>query len=378
VPQWHWLRGARREDIAWRNDAAARGNESDSVAIDPADFIIREVEDPLCEIALLCFVRRNFGKKNWTVFQADYAIPALFALLGENTPLDKVKEWLALVREVTNNSRGALPPCRRGWKTLDVGDRDGSQFDCTIQARTRISCSPARAAHLTMLAQSTGMNDSQGNVQDSIFDASRRPRRPTFRRSAGAVRQAHPGCRVPLAAAGAYFELAAEDREDVNGLADRAVKFSTPALMPTRQSIRSARAWSCGKRRVIPPLSRSPQSRLRASAPLANRATPAAKGRDVLFRTARCLGWGSHGTRPGSHHGPNRRPDRDRRRGRLSPPRGPCRGRSPPTAKAGAHRVARRCEALAEAVGTALASAWPRPHSSTQGGKMKRALLNPF
>src|SRR5690606_4169926 len=62
VPQWHWFRD--HETWRWRYDPNARDDQSQSTEIEPADFIIREIDDPVNEIALLSFVRANMSKKD--------------------------------------------------------------------------------------------------------------------------------------------------------------------------------------------------------------------------------------------------------------------------------------------------------------------------
>jgi hypothetical protein len=139
-----------------------------------------------------------------------------------------------------------------------------------------------------MLAQSTGMNDSQGNVQDSIFDALAQAEAADI----SALLQAQFDKRIlavefPSQPPVAYFELAAEDREDVNALADRAVKFSTAGFDADETELSERAGMKLRKKAVIPPGITIPAVQTAPlSAPLANRATPAAKGRDVLFRTA--------------------------------------------------------------------------------------------
>ncbi len=227
VPQPHWVRDGQDFDV-WKYDADARGNETSAVAIDRAQFIIREVDDPLCEIALLCFVRRGLAKRNWSTFQEDYALTTLIATLGENTPLDKVKEWLDLIKGVTGNSRMVLPPGAE-VKGLDLGNLDGVQFDNFIKAEDADLVLAGTGGLLTMLTANTGLGgDSQGDNHEAAFDALAIAEAAEV----SALLQAQHdkpllNQEFPSQPAVAYFELAAQDREDLDALAERLAKLKT-------------------------------------------------------------------------------------------------------------------------------------------------------
>ena len=187
---------------------------------------MREVDDPLCDIALLCFIRRNLAKKNWTVFQEDYALASIFAMLGENTPLDKVKEWLELVKGVTGNSRGVLPPGST-IEALDLGNLDGVQFENFIKHEDSDLVLAGTSGLLTMLTADTGMNgDSQSGAHEATFDALAIAEAMEI----SAILQAQfdkPALRAdfPSQPPVAYFELAAQDGDDLDALAERLAKL---------------------------------------------------------------------------------------------------------------------------------------------------------
>ncbi|MBI5771909.1 MAG: DUF935 family protein [Verrucomicrobia bacterium] len=225
VPQWHWGRNPDNFD-EWLYDAEARGSLTSAVPVDPAGFIIREVDDPLYEIALLCFLRRNLAKKNWTVFQEDYALASIFAMLGENTPLDKVKEWLELVKGVTGNSRGALPPGAK-IEALDLGNLDGVQFENFIKAEDADLVLAGTSGLLTMLTAAGGLgNEAQGQNHQEAFDTLALAESMDI----SAVLQTQFDRRIlaaeyPSQKPVAYFQLAAQDVEDLDALAERLVKL---------------------------------------------------------------------------------------------------------------------------------------------------------
>lgn len=291
VPQWHWLRDPQTWE--WKYDATARYAVQSAVPIDPADFIIREVDDPLCEIALLCFIRRGLAKKDWTSFMEDYALPSVFAMLGENTPLDKVKEWLEIMKQVTSNSRGALPPGST-IETLEAGQLDGVQFQSFIKAEDEDLVLAGTGGLLSMLTANTGLGgDKQGDNHEGAFDAiaqaeameitaimQRQFDRPLLQRE------------FPSQPVVAYFELAALDQEDVDALAERTVKFSQAGFEADADQLseksgmkltRKAPALSLPNGAPVPPAPGDPAALSQAEVALKNRAVAAAAGREARF-----------------------------------------------------------------------------------------------
>lgn len=229
VPQWHWLK--HPDTFDWRYDATARYDINRSVPIERQNFIIREVDDPLCEIALLCFIRRNFAKKDWTGFLADYGIPSIFATLGENTPIDKVAEWLTLVKQVTSNSRGALPPGST-ITPFELGNLEGIQFQNFISAEDADLVLAGTGGLLTMLTANTGMGDKgQADNHEATFTAIALAEaadvNSIFQSQFDKLLLAQE---FPSQPAVAYFELAAEDEEDVTALADTVQKLHNAGL----------------------------------------------------------------------------------------------------------------------------------------------------
>jgi phage gp29-like protein len=221
VPHEHFFRD--QQSWEWRYDPTARNQVSGSTRLADAGFITREVDAPLDEIAVLCGLRANMSKKDWDAFCEDYSIPSVFFALSENTPQDKVKEWLAAAEKVTGNSRGALPP--GGTVTTIDESGDGAQFKEHMLWQEREVVLAGTGGLLTMIAESGSGTLAGGAHQDAFdllalaealevsailqeqFDA------PTLRRD------------FPSQPPVAYFELAAEDAEDLDQLAERLAKL---------------------------------------------------------------------------------------------------------------------------------------------------------
>ncbi len=163
VPQWHWLR-PRGE---WLYDASAQASSS-GVTIDPTDFIIREVPDPIDEIAGICFVRKNMSVKDFDAFIETFGIPSIFVILPPNTPDEKVKEYQATADAMTANGRGAMP---HGSDIKTVGEKDAGAppFLPHIRYQDEQIVMAGTAGKLKMLVES-GTGTLAGGAQDKTFD----------------------------------------------------------------------------------------------------------------------------------------------------------------------------------------------------------------
>lgn len=279
VPQWHWFRD--NQTWTWRYDPEARDQEAGSTEIDEADFIIREVDDPINEIALLCFIRANDSIKNWDAFRDDYAIPMLFAILGENAPEGKVKEWLELMEKVTKNSRGALPP-GSSVESPDVGNLDGKQFQQHIAFMREEVVLAGTSGLLTMLT-APGSGTLAGSAHQEAIDL-------IISALAGQVAgtlQAQFDKRVlaeefPSQPVLAYFSLASEEPEDLNAAAERLAKLKTAGFQADADEVSEKFGLTLTAAATPAPI--DPNVDPGSADPLKNRATEvAAAGKQARF-----------------------------------------------------------------------------------------------
>jgi phage gp29-like protein len=228
VPQWHWVRDP--DTWAWKYDASAESNWAMAVPIEPANFIIRELDDPINEIAAIAFLRKNMSQKDWDSFVEDFGIPSIFALLGVNTPPDKVKEWLAIMEKVTGNSRGALPP-GSDVKTIAHGSQGETPFKSHKDEQREEVVLAGTGGLLSMLSAPTGLGSDQAKVHEAAFDAIAQAEAMGI----SALLQTQfdkplLSVEFPSQPSVAYFELAAQDQDDLDALAERLVKLAQAGL----------------------------------------------------------------------------------------------------------------------------------------------------
>jgi hypothetical protein len=105
VPQYHW---AMQYPVAeWLyNDQALQ--TSFGSAINPDAFVIREVDDPLNEIAVILHLRQMMTTKDWDCFCETFGIPSLFAQVPKDVALSDTSDAMQKMDSVIANGRGVL------------------------------------------------------------------------------------------------------------------------------------------------------------------------------------------------------------------------------------------------------------------------------
>ena len=166
VPQWHWAR--KSVNAPWEYNRTAKFGVNDGEPIDPAHFIIREVEDPINEIAAISFLRRSMSQKDWDGFVETYGIPPLFAEMPPNVPPDKENEYQELAEAVISDARGTLPSGAR-IHTIPDGARGVNPFREHIKYQDELVVLAITGGKLTMLAES-GSGTLAGNAHADTFN----------------------------------------------------------------------------------------------------------------------------------------------------------------------------------------------------------------
>jgi len=73
------------------------------------DFVMREVESPLYEIALIAFVNWCMGRKDWAAFTEIFGLPNGVAIMPANIPPGMEDEYRVAAERVADGVSGALP-----------------------------------------------------------------------------------------------------------------------------------------------------------------------------------------------------------------------------------------------------------------------------
>lgn len=222
VPQWHWFRDGIYG--VWRYDPESRGFIAGTVPIDPTQFVIREVEDPIDEIALRLFVRKALGEKDHDGFIEVFGIPPTFAEMPPDTPPEKEDEYMAMAEAVIGDMRGVLPS---GAKIHHPGSeaRGTEPFSDYLRRIDEQIVLAGTSGKLTMLAES-GSGTLAGGAHSETFDelaeGEAKSVAEVFREfiDEPELEAAFPG--QPHLA---YLVIGEPDSEDADALVDRSVKL---------------------------------------------------------------------------------------------------------------------------------------------------------
>jgi phage gp29-like protein len=221
---WNIMRDGMFGDWYWNPDALQMSATMESFdKIDPAFCLIREWPRPLDEIALLKFIRANMSQKDWDSFIEIFGIPGWIVIMPPNVA-GKEAEYKAAAEDVAEGQSGALP--------------NGSDVKCADQPRgvnpfrdymaylTEKLVLAGTGGMLTMLT-APGSGTLAGGAHMEAFDIIARGEA----RKIGEIFQRQFD-RVVLGAAFpdrqrlAYFELAANEEQDVGEILDHAVKIT--------------------------------------------------------------------------------------------------------------------------------------------------------
>ncbi|WP_112787756.1 phage portal protein family protein [Geminisphaera colitermitum] len=214
VPQWFWVRA--HDSAPWEYNVSSnmvnRGRP-----IDPAHFIIREVEDPINEVALIAYIRKLLSQKNWDGFVEIFGIPSVFVVMPPNIPSEEVDKYIAMAKAVIADTRGVLPN-GASVTTLEAAGAGGMTFKEHLDYQDAQIVLAGTSGKLTMLTES-GSGTLAGGAHQDTFDtlaeAEAAEISECFQKQFDKplLARAHPS--EPVLA---YFELAAETREDTKAI----------------------------------------------------------------------------------------------------------------------------------------------------------------
>ena len=119
--QWNFVRDGMFGDWKWNADARMVSFASLSAddLIDGSDFLIRTCRKHVDRIALIKFIRKNMGEKDWSGFVEIYGIPGVFIILPPNVS-DAATEnkYKEAAQRAAQSTSGSLPH-GSDVKTLD-------------------------------------------------------------------------------------------------------------------------------------------------------------------------------------------------------------------------------------------------------------------
>jgi phage gp29-like protein len=190
------------------------------------NFVVREVEEPLYEIALIALVNWLLGRKDWAGFVEIFGLPNGVVIMPPNIPTGKESEYQSAAEKVADGVSGALP-AQSDIKFPTASIRQNSPFSEWCNAQDKDVVLAGTGGQLTMLAADvgglgSGPSAEHADAWTNIAAAKARKINEVLQRDFDAVELAAEFPSQPVCV---YFELAAQDEEDVGALCDNAVKL---------------------------------------------------------------------------------------------------------------------------------------------------------
>lgn len=192
--------------------------------INPGDFVIREVADPIDVIGLKHYVYSGLGIKDWAGFIEIYGIPGGVVIMPPTMPAGKETDYETRATRIAGGGCGALP-YGSDYKSND-SPRTSQPFGDYLRWWEEKLVLAGTGGKLTMLSES-GTGTLAGGAHQDTFDAIAAAEAgeitEIFQRQFDQVEinRLFPGQPVL-----AYFELAAQMKTRVSQIVDHAAKLA--------------------------------------------------------------------------------------------------------------------------------------------------------
>jgi phage gp29-like protein len=196
-----------------------------SEAMPREDFIIREAESPLYEIALIAFVNWLMGRKDYSAFVEIFGLPNSVVIMPPNLTPGREVEYQVAAEKVARGANGALP---HGSDVKFPGHqaRGENPFEKFCDAQERDVVLAGTGGHLTMLSAPTGLGKGASEEHDGAWQkiaVTKAVRiNDALQRDFDAPELAAEFPGEPVCV---YFALEIKAAEDVGALLDNAVKL---------------------------------------------------------------------------------------------------------------------------------------------------------
>lgn len=196
------------------------------------NFVIREIEAPLYEIALIAFVNWSMGRKDWAAFTEIFGLPNGVAIMPENVPSGREDEYRAAAEKVADGVSGALP-YGSDIKFPTASVRGEAPFKSFCDAQDSDVVLAGTGGRLTMLtAEKGGLGNGPAKEHADAFDeiaqADARKISAVLQRDFDKIELA---AEFPGQPAVAYFELSAVEEEDATKVVDNVQKLENVGLI---------------------------------------------------------------------------------------------------------------------------------------------------
>lgn len=230
LDQWNFVRDGMYGDWYWNPSGEVANATSGKVTKIDADllareFIVREEDMPIDEIALIIYLRKALSQKDWDAFIEIYGIPSGIVIMPPNIPNGREEDYEESATQIAEGGGGALPN-GSDYKPNDQ-PRGTNPFKEHLDQQNSDLVIAGTSGKLTMLNDATGLGSGQSESHQDTFDqlaeAEALEISELFQRYFDAeILQANHADEPVLA----YFELCAQTEEDVTSIVQHAQGLS--------------------------------------------------------------------------------------------------------------------------------------------------------
>ena len=255
-------------------------NRIGSAMLPREEFVIREVNAPLYEIALIAFVNWLMGRKDYAAFVEIFGLAKGVVIMPPNIAIGKEQDYQAAAAQVSDGVAGALP-AGSDIKFPTAGVRGESPFEKYCESQDKDFVMAATSGILSMLSEgggglNRGPHKEHGDAWERIAKMKGKRANEVLRRDFDRLELAAEFPGQPICV---QFTLAVQDDEDVNTVADTVVKLEGVGLQTDEKEISERTGYKL-KRVPLPgagdgggdPAQKQDQSLVKKDTRIANRA----------------------------------------------------------------------------------------------------------
>jgi len=243
IEPWCWCRDGFYGDFYYNENSyfgiglgtclstLGEANRIGSVALPRGEFVIRESESPLYEIALIALVNWLMGRKDYSAFTEIFGLPNSVVIMPANIPPGKEAEYANAAERVARGTSGSLPAGSDVKFPSAAVRAESSPFTSFCEVQEKDVVLAGTGGELTMLSRPTGIGKGASEEHDSAWQkiAVNKAVRinEVLQRDFDAPELAaeFPGQPVCV-----YFALDIKDSVDVGALLDNVVKAESVGL----------------------------------------------------------------------------------------------------------------------------------------------------
>lgn len=170
---WNWVRDGHRGPWYWNpaaeNVTAQVLKTRPEARIDPAEFLVREVENPVYEAALPLYLYYNLALRDWAAYTEIFGIPRPVIIMPEglHTPGDD-QEFMLAANNIGEGGTGCLP---FGSVTTFPGEnRAPTPFQALIAEVEAKLVIATTGGKLAMMNEATGLGSNTARTHQDAFN----------------------------------------------------------------------------------------------------------------------------------------------------------------------------------------------------------------